>query len=711
MGLASLITRRSILRRPGRTVFTILGVALGVATVVGVVTLDHATIEGYARPRQASARPDIELTPAGGIVGTSDAIEDLEGVSVASKFFKNEAVVYGLEPSTDVSGRSAAAPSARAPDVRVQLYAIEARHSASFDLFGVRVGQDLTPSALAPEALIGPALAREYGVEVGDTLPISRPVRRSRKRCEDGVLVDIPTGEVDTPRIESFTVAGILTRQGVGRSAAGHVVVIDYDWGEALFRGAKIDPRFWASKDPTVDIERLQRTLGSSYSYVLNRGVVVGQAADERAFRTGVRMLGLLALVLGLYVIFHTLSMSLTERVLEVGTLHALGSTRKQIGRVFFFEAVCLSGAGAVLGLALGVALAFGATSAGITTLGVGKWVQHFSVPWSTVLALALVGFLVALVGSVYPLVAIGGADTLGALRGEEALAVKRRTARRFHLVYAALLAVFVPGLYLVLVPVVGELTSELVSALLGVVGVLTIVVLLSLLLPFALTALCTAIAGPLKRVFPLAGRLAARAMLAAPARIGVSACAIGLVAAGFVGLHGMTASLAGEVRTWSAEALDDKVWARDLPPSNFDDLARHLTTYQGIVGVEKGSARQYAPFLILGSDAAMMSAYGPFALDPGLVDRFQTERSIILSQRVARDLEYEVGDIVQMKSANAEVLGFEVIAGLRCIRLLDPSRRAHVRHHQRSLDAARFLRGQRNGDRRVRGASTIPMR
>ena len=175
-------------------------------------------------------------------------------------------------------------------------------------------------------------------------------------------------------------------------------------------------------KDPSIDLERLQQSLASSYSYALNRGVVVGQAAEERAFRTGVRMLGLLALVLGLYVIFHTLSMSLTERVLEVGTLHALGSTRAQIGRVFFAEAALLSGAGAVLGALLGVGLARLATRAGITTLGVGKAVQGFHVPWGTVGALTAVGFLVALVGSVYPLVAIGGADTVAALRGEEAL-------------------------------------------------------------------------------------------------------------------------------------------------------------------------------------------------------------------------------------------------------------------------------------------------
>lgn len=643
---------------------------------MGVVTLDHATIEGYARPRQVGAKPDIELTSTGGIVGTSEALEDLEGISAASRFFQNEAVaqVSAASPSADRDPAAASRDSAAASrdgrsvaagpgSLRVQLYAIEARYAASFSLFGVAEGADLTPGANEPEVLIGPAIARDNGVSVGDSIVLSRPSRASRKRCENGVLIDVPLGEVDNPVEQSFRVVGVLTREGVGRASKGNVVVIDYGWAEGLYRGTSIQPRYWAVKDPTVDIERLQRTLAASYSYSLNRGVVVGQAADERAFRTGVRMLGLLALVLGLYVIFHTLSMSLTERVLEVGTLHALGSTRGQIGRVFFLEAVCLSGAGAFLGTGLGVLLAYLATNAGITTLGVGKFVQQFSVPWGTVVSLALVGFFVALVGSVYPLVMIGGANTLAALRGEDALQQKKKAARRFHLVYAGLLAVLVPGLYLVLVPVVGQMTGELVGALMGVIGVLTIVILLSLLLPFVLSGLCAAIAGPLTRIYPFAGRLATRAMQAAPARIGVSASALGLVSAGFVGLHGMTASLAAEVVTWADEAIDDKVWVRGMPPTNYDALYDHLRDYQGVIGLEKGSARQFAPFLVLGSDAATMQGYGPFMGDEELTRRFESERTIILSRRLARDLEYTVGDIVQMKSANAEVLGFEVIA------------------------------------------------
>lgn len=654
MGLASIIARRSLLQRPARTVFSVLGIALGIATVVSVVTLDHNTMVGYAMPRQVADMPDIELTAAGGVVGSSEQLAELEGVSLASKFFQNDA--YARIGGPGEAPRGGEGGNAR----QVQLFGIEAERAAAFDAYALSSGRLLAPAA--GEVLVGPRLVEELGVALGDRLWLQRPAQPARQQCEDGRLVDAP---VETrPAVEEpFTVVGVLAHERLGRRARGLVVVVDYEGGAELYRGTTLQPRYWAVKDPGVDLEKLKRTLADSYSYALNRGIVVGQAADERAFRTGVRMVGLLALVLGLYVIFHTLSMSLTERIAEVGTLHALGATRAQVARVFLLEAVLLAGAGAVVGAALGVGIAALFLKNGVTTLGVGKWVQGFSLPVAQIGALAALGFAIALIGAVYPLVALRGADSLAALRGEEALRQKRGLATRFHLLYAALLGLLLPSLYLVLVPVVGALTGELVTVLLGVMGLVTLVVVLSLLLPRVLAGACALIARPLERRFPLSGRLAARALRDAPARVGVSAAALGLVAAGLVGLKGMTASLRGEVDVWADEAVRDKVWVRRLPPTDFKTLVDHLAAFGGVIAVEKGNARQYDPFLLQGTAATEVAKFGPLAQDPALAQRFAAERTVILSRRVAKDLDYAVGDKVPVRKANGDVAEFEVLA------------------------------------------------
>ncbi|MCP3915426.1 MAG: ABC transporter permease [bacterium] len=649
MGLASTIARRSLLQRPGRTLFSVLGIALGIATVVGVVTLDHNTILGLSIPHQNAVGPDIDVRPAAGRAGTSDDLREIEGVSSASRYFQNDAVV-----------RTAPGARGEANVRRSRLFALEAATIADFDVHRLARGRELDPGAVRREVLIGGALAEALQLDLGDKVWLSRPKRVGKKTCVDGELVEVAGAREDVPVELEFEVVGILLREKLGRRSKGMVCLIDYAFGTDVYRGVHVEQRYWARRDPKVDVERLKASLGQSYSYELDKGVVLGQAADERAFRTGVRLAGLLALVLGMYVIFHTLSMSLHERIGEVGTLSAIGATRSQVARVFLLEAVLLAGLGALVGLVGGLLLARGLLAAGITTLGAGKHVGVFVVPWGTVASLAAVGFVIALIGSVYPLFLLRGTSSVAALRGDDALRTGNVSAR-FHLLYALLLALVLPSLYFVIVPVVGEFTGELVSILLGAVGFLAFVIVLSLIMPAILAGVCAAITRPFTRRWPLAGRLAARSMHDAPTRIGVSAAAIALVTAGFVGLEGMTSSLRGEVEEWADEAVLDKIWIRSLPPTSFDALAGHLREFPGVVGVEKGNARIYAPFLIQGVAVDQLAGYGPCADDASLLKQLAGGHGIVLSRRLAADLGYAVGDDVQVAKADGSVQAFEV--------------------------------------------------
>ncbi len=649
MGLARTLAGRSILSRPGRTLFSILGIALGVATVVGVVVLDHNTIIGLSLPSRERGRVDVEIrVPRRQAAEDTRRLYEIEGVSLVARYFQQDATV-----------RRADGDSADAPE-RVRLLAIDARYAAQLGIYRLAEGSDL-PTEGGRQALIGRTLAGKLELEVGDPFWLARPRREGRKVCEDGKLV-ARGRESEAPTALRFTVAGILAREQVGRRSGGMVVLVDYQAGLALYEGGpRIQPMIWASLDREVDPEQLKPSLAEFGSYDLNPAAILGQAADERAFRMGVRMAGLLALVLGLYVIFHTLSMSLNERMKEVGTLHALGSTRAQIGRVFLSEALLLAGMGSALGLVGGIGLARLLLSLGITTLGTGKDVGIFVVPWGMVLALAGMGFGIALVGSVYPLVSLAGMNTLRVLRGDEHPA-EPHGGGGLRLLFALLLALVIPGLYLVIVPVVGRMTPELGMILLGALGALALVVVLSLILPAILSGVCIAITRPFRRLWPMAGLLSARAMRTAPARIGVSIAALSLVTAGFIGLEGMTASLAGEVDHWAEEALHDKVWVRDMPPTRFDAFAAHLHDYGIVLGVEKGGTGIHLPFLVQGVATRELAGYGPCAERPELLRALEEDQGMIVSRRLAQDQDLAVGDHYTITRADGRRETFTIV-------------------------------------------------
>ena len=58
-----------------------------------------------------------------------------------------------------------------------------------------------------------------------------------------------------------------------------------------------------------------------------------------------------MALVLGMFVVFQTLSQSLVERLKQIGLLRCLGATRRTIAGIFLLDALALSLIGAVLGV------------------------------------------------------------------------------------------------------------------------------------------------------------------------------------------------------------------------------------------------------------------------------------------------------------------------------------------------------------------------
>ncbi len=651
MSLLRTIAGRSLRQRRSRTLFSVAGVALGVATVVGVFTLDHNTVLGLSLPGLIDWKPALEVRPSSAVSDPRTELSEMPGVAGVSAFFQNDVLVRR---------------ESRPDSMTARLFGLDADGLGKIDAVRIAEGRTLDRGALEREALIGVGVADAFSLKPGDEIVLARPGSSAERACLDGVIVDRDPEATEGPGPETFRVVGILARENLGRRSQGEVVVVDYRHGRELYAGVHVEPVFWVRQDPAVDIERLRTSLGASFSYELNKSVVIGAAADERAFRNGVRMSGLLALVLGLYVIFHTLSMSLVERVREVATLHALGATRRQIARIFLTEAVVIAALAAVFGLAGGLAMARGLLLLGITTLGTGHHIRVFDVPWSVVLPLTGLGVGMALVGSVYPLFRARHTDTVAALRGEDALH-KRSVARGFHMFAALLLVVLLPALYFVIAPVVGEAQSMLVGAVLAAVGLLALLVILPLVIPALLTALFEVLARPLEALWPLSGRLAARTIRASPARLAVSAAALALVTAAFVGLKGMTASLRGEIVQWAEHSILDKFYVSSLPDVPIEALSQVLEDSdpdgKSFLGIETATVRTYVPFLLLGLHPKEIASYGPCHDDPSMLRAIAQGEGVIVSQRLARHFGYAVGDRVHVSNAGGVVRDLTVLA------------------------------------------------
>jgi putative ABC transport system permease protein len=287
----------------------------------------------------------------------------------------------------------------------------------------------------------------------------------------------------------------------------------------------------------------------------------LGQRAQVHAIDSGRRMVadvtagldlgfaigGAGALVIGLFLVYNALSVSVAERRHDIGILRSVGATRAQIGRLFVGEAGTLGLSGALVGVPLGYALAW------LAIKPLSRLVNETLVPVDSarvevsarlVLVALLCGVAVAVLAALVPALQAAG---------EEPAEAVRRVPRRHGVLFLVLqigAALLLIGLGLA----AGALRQQLPLRL----GMFTCIVCLLLGGLVATPLLATAlgrVVQPFFRLFlGLEGRLAADNLVRAPGRTG-------LVIAALAATGGLLVMTAGFLRSAS---LAINTWLRD---------------------------------------------------------------------------------------------------------------------------------------------------
>src|SRR6516225_340290 len=132
---------------------------------------------------------------------------------------------------------------------------------------------------------------------------------------------------------------------------------------QGLRRYGKLD-RIDITAGPDENFARLEETIRRTLpaGYLVERP---GVRRDEnqrmlRAFRWNLRVLSYISLVVGAFLIYNTISVSVVRRRAEIGILRALGAGRSTVFSVFLAEALLLGVLGAAVGVMLGRLLAAG---------------------------------------------------------------------------------------------------------------------------------------------------------------------------------------------------------------------------------------------------------------------------------------------------------------------------------------------------------------
>lgn len=632
-----------------RTALTLLGVALGVAIVVAIYVMDHNTIQ------TRFLLQSVERGPV-----------DLEAMPVEQRPMRESLVDLRSRPgvaAVTVWRQARAGLRAKNGSVDVELFGLQPWEAQSFAHYAVEQGRDLVAADDGKAILVGAEAARLLGVGPGDRIELRETARTLHYECRDGELVALPEPERALFAVE-VEVAGVLAPTRLGRRNFGMTAVAPH--AMSLQFPAVGPERFQLQRVYGADLDRLRAELARG-GYVVEdeRHSRLGEGADERAFRNGIKILGCLALLLGMFVVFQTLSHSLVARVRMLGLLRCLGASRGSVAGIFLVDALLLGVIGSALGVLLGIALAAALRAAHISSLGGAKEWLVFELPLGPMLGTAALGVVFTLAGAAFPLWRARQLPALWILR-QEGAAPGGGTVdllKGVNLWLFTLLVLALPVAYLAMTPLVAEEGRETLYVLLEMGGMLAAVGGLLLVAPFVVAWGGRMLLLPFVAVSPLAAWLCGKTLRRQSGRIAASTVGIAAVLLAFLGLECITESLRADVRTFAATAL----WGRsfvEVSPRDAASLAAWREV-PGVADVEPIVGEIQGPFLLRGLDVAHAArAGGALEGDQEKVRRYSDpkSRTLIASRRLALKMGWREGSLVSLRDRNQDPVGYEVL-------------------------------------------------
>ncbi len=257
---------------------------------------------------------------------------------------------------------------------------------------------------------------------------------------------------------------------------------------------------------------------------------------------------GGIALFVGAFVIFNTLSITVAQRTREFATLRTLGASRKQVLRSVVLEGLVIGLLASLVGLILGVGIAKG-MNALFVAFGIDLPNAGTVIATRTVVVSMLLGTIITVLSSILPARRATRVPPIAAVREGSELpqtSMQKHSTKVALGVIGAAVAAMSMGVF------ASGLSGGAVALLLGG-GVLTLFVGVALIAPRLVKPLAGLVGWPGRRTGGAAGRLASSNSVRNPSRTAATAAALmvglTLVTAVAVLGQGLRASVDGAVK------------------------------------------------------------------------------------------------------------------------------------------------------------------
>ena len=360
-----------------RSALTVIGVALGVAVLFASLsasaTMDAAVTRAAADEMGRGVLRVQALEERGLSRDALAIVTAAPGVEVAAP---------ALERKTYLAASPSQGPSQKLP-APVTVLGIDAVAEPKLHDLPLSGGRLLT-AADTLSAVITETMAGEERLRLGDSVTLN------------GGAGAGPT---------AYSIVGIVTGDGSVPEAAGRLVIVPLASAQTLF-GVTGVTRVDLGARPGVTADELIGQLEATIKtepYLLAKTSDTADSlrAETADFRGTLLLVAAVVLFAGSFLIFNTLSMTVSERSREVGLLRAAGTTRSQVMGLVLLQALALGVLGSALGVVAGVGISSLTLSWVNATGPITLDAPEFSI--GSIVIAPLIGILVTLAASLEP--------------------------------------------------------------------------------------------------------------------------------------------------------------------------------------------------------------------------------------------------------------------------------------------------------------------
>ncbi len=609
---------RPLLAEPSRTVLTILAVALGVAVIVAIDLAGEASAGSFRSSMETlQGQADYEIHQVGGVP------EALFGE------------LSRLPEALHVSARIEGFAVAPASGERVPVFGVDLLGDPMLGDWNALPARGLTDLLDSRAVWVSASLGKARGDRI------------------DLILND---------RTETFSVQEVLQESDFDDTWLESMVLMDLALAQrVLDRTGSLD-RIYVQV-PTGDdrdwTEFFEEHLPPS-AVLSPSGIRTQQNRKMlNAFRWNLRVLSYIALIVGAFLIYNTVSVSVVRRRPQIGVVRALGASRRMVRMAFLAEGCFLGALGTALGLPMGRVLAAVAVEAmgqTVQSLYVSSTPGTIAIRSWTVAVSVCAGIGVSLASAWWPAreaASVPPTEAMAKARLEyETFGSKGASAKR-----AAACAALAAGLCLLppwdRIPMAGYLAA------------LGLIASVAMLIPQVTASTLRAAARPLALPLGVAAVVGARSLSASLRRTSVMVAALSTATAMMVSVGIMVGSFRETVILWMDNQLRADLYVRPEgrsgtgdAPTLSEQAAQRIEGLRDVEAVDR--YRAYAisygglpatlamgDVRIHGDRSEIRFLEGPH---PHVVwERLTSGNSLIVSETFSRKHDIHVGDTVEL--------------------------------------------------------------